>query len=181
MSRDLYILSILHLEFLRDNDLRGNEVMGNLNVVNETRELSKPSKLFNRSGKILIVDDDIDAALLVQSIFTNLGCTTICSLTSAEAKKSIFSLNADIIILDWMLDHNIEASSLINQCSSTFKKFDHGQSRWKPKIVTYSSLDVSQISVLENPFFEHLDHWQKPLKHYDLLSRILSLLNTTGY
>ncbi|MGE0764734.1 MAG: response regulator [Bdellovibrionales bacterium] len=142
-----------------------------------------PPKEFNRSANVLIIDDDVDSALLVESVFAHLGCQTTCSLSSDEARRRLNSLKADFIILDWCLDHQIEASQIISQCTQTFGKFDkkigHGPRR-KPKIITYSSLNEKEIEPLQSPYFQHIDHWQKPISHRELLSRVLHLLQKTG-
>jgi len=122
------------------------------------------------------VDDDIDSALLVESVFAHLGCRTACSLTSVEARKKICSWKADVIILDWVLGPT-DAKGVVNQCIKVIDKFGvNGVRGHKPKIITYSSLALSEIDALENPYFEHLDHWKKPISQRELLTRSLALL-----
>ncbi|MEZ0392129.1 MAG: response regulator [Pseudobdellovibrionaceae bacterium] len=132
---------------------------------------------------ILIIDDDVDSALMVESVFSHLGCETTCSLGCKEAREKICSLQADLIIMDWMLDGQTEASSVVRQCAETFAKFGRGlgHGSWpKAKIITFSSLAASEIESLRNPYFEHLDHWQKPITQRELLHRVLVLLGKMG-
>lgn len=138
-----------------------------------------PPKALN----ILIIDDDVDTALQVQSIFAHLGCETICTLDWNEARKKICSLKPDIIILDWMLDNHIDGGDIVRQCNRTFEKFA-GERRTRAlhpsKIITYSSLLESEIDLPSTPYFDHLDHWQKPIQQRDLLLRALRLLKSLG-
>jgi CheY-like chemotaxis protein len=132
---------------------------------------------------ILIIDDDIDSALRVQTVFTHLGCQTTCALNWHEAAKKICALKPDIIILDWMLDHQIDAGDVVKHCTKMFQKFDgerRNRAMRRPKIITYSSLGASEIELPDTPYFDHLDHWQKPVRQRDLLSRVLGLLGKIG-
>ncbi|MBX3021589.1 MAG: response regulator [Bdellovibrionales bacterium] len=135
-------------------------------------------KRANRPTSVLIVDDDVDSALQMGSVFSHLGCDITCSLGWLEAKKKMCSLKTDIIILDWKLDRHIDASDIVDQCSRTFRKFGEGSRRqWpRPKIITYSGLHESEIRRLENPYFQHLAHWRKPIGQRELLARVLQLL-----
>lgn len=129
----------------------------------------------NRSlANILIIDDDADSVLLVQSVFAQLGCQTICSLNLSEAKKELLSQKADAIILDWFLDPRLNAGNIVDQCTRTLGKFEGA--RKPPKVVTCSSLEESEIILPESPFFEYLGHWQKPMTRSCILTKALNLL-----
>jgi len=129
------------------------------------------------AAQVLIVDDDVDSANLVESIFSRLGCETTCIFSSLDAKEQICAVKADIIILDWMLDHRLEAGRLVNQCARLFDKLgDHGERGSKPKIITYSSLNQIDMDLPENPFFEYFDNWKKPLDQRELLAKAKNLL-----
>jgi CheY-like chemotaxis protein len=133
-----------------------------------------------RAPHVLIIDDDVDSALAAEAVFAQLGCPTVCSLSYSDGKKEICALNADIIVLDWSLDHEMDARKVVQQCSQIFAKFyKPGELPLghKPKIITYSTLSSSEIKQLDNSFFEHIDHWQKPISQRELLTRSLSLLN----
>jgi CheY-like chemotaxis protein len=132
---------------------------------------------YKKPMNVLIVDDDPDAASLVVSIFKQLGCETTYSLTSDEAQKKICAGEADIIILDWLLDEGASAHTVTDNCTDLFSKFGLQLTYdERPKIVTYSSLESSKINLLTNPYFLHLEHWQKPISQQDLLSRASELL-----
>jgi CheY-like chemotaxis protein len=120
------------------------------------------------------VDDDVDSVLLVGNIFSHLGCETVYSLNAIEARKQICAGQSDIIILDWCLDRQIEAASVIDQCSRIFAKY--GETGHRPRVVTYSSLMASEIELTANPYFEYFGHWQKPIGRDELLVQALSLL-----
>ncbi len=143
-------------------------------------ELLRPERSTRRAANVLIVDDDVDSALLVKSIFNHLGCETVCTLDSIEARKRILSMKADIIILDWVLDRATDAKSMLKLCSRSLQKFGGGRKGHRPKIVTYSSLEASEIEALQSDFFDHLEHWKKPIGQRELLSRSLALLEKLG-
>jgi CheY-like chemotaxis protein len=145
-------------------------------------KMSKKIREQIQPAQILIVDDDADSALLFESIFAQLGCPTICSLTSLDAKKEICSLKADVIILDWLLDSGTDARSITEQCVHALEKLGvRLDGRRKAKIITCSSFSANEIDqLIQSPYFEHLDHWQKPITHSDLLKRSLNLLDKIG-
>ncbi|MBS1969991.1 MAG: hypothetical protein JSU04_06765 [Bdellovibrionales bacterium] len=133
--------------------------------------------------QVLIVDDDVDSALKVETIFHHLGCQTTCALNWSEALKKMCATKPDIIIMDWLLDHEVNAAQVIKHCSKTFAKFNSQASSMKyrtqnrPQVITYSSLTDAEINVPQTPYFDHLDHWQKPIPQRELLIRALGLLN----
>ncbi|MCB0415235.1 MAG: response regulator [Bdellovibrionales bacterium] len=132
-------------------------------------------------AKVLIVDDDIDSALLVSSIFNNLGCYTDYALNYIEAKSKINDNDLDIIILDWCLDSDIEADQLLYNCLKFQKRFASGLEETKhPLVVTYSSLPASNIHWIHNPRFEYKGHWDKSLTHEELVQNGLDLLDYAG-
>jgi len=131
--------------------------------------------------KILIVDDDVDSALLVDSVFSRLGCSTTCSLNSLDARHKICTHRNDIIILDWVLDRHMDGGQIVEDCKKLFDKFgDTGFMQSRPKVITYSSLDESEIGWKRNPYFDHLAHWKKPIRQREMLSRALHLLLQVG-
>ncbi len=130
-----------------------------------------------KSPRILIVDDDTDSALLVESVFAHLGCPTLCAHTAIDAEKDICTLKADLIILDWRIDDQTDARSITEHCEKILAKYGaHRNGRKKMQIVTYSSLGAEEISYLRSEHFEHVDHWQKPIDPADLLKRSLGVL-----
>lgn len=132
-----------------------------------------------RNTHVLIIDDDVDAALLVASIFWQLGCHTTFALDIHEAQRRIIDGKADIIILDWVLSERSMADQVLNRSIKTINKFlplRQRLSQHRAKIISYSSLESSQIRLPESQFFEHLDHWQKPMGHRDLVRRAQDLL-----
>ncbi len=126
---------------------------------------------------VLIVDDDADSAALIASIFDHLGCRTVCTLTPTDAEKNICARNVDLIILDWILDEHTDAKAVMDKCSAIFSKFGIRMSNeTKPKVITYSGLKASEVELLTSPYFNHVDHWQKPISYINLLKRTLKVL-----
>jgi CheY-like chemotaxis protein len=130
--------------------------------------------------QVLIIDDDIDSALKIETVFLHLGCQTTCALNWNEARQKMCATKPDIIIMDWLLDHHVDAAQVIKHCSKTFAKFS-GHSKYRtehrPQIVTFSSLKDTEIHVPKTPYFDHFAHWQKPIQQREILVRALGLLN----
>lgn len=132
-----------------------------------------------RPMHVLIVDDDVDAALFVASIFRQFDCGTTFALNVEDAKRRIVAGKADVIILDWQLSEKICADEVLTQSIRVIEKFSvlrNQLRRSKPKIISYSSSDEVDIHLPNSQYFEHLDHWKKPMNHRDLIQRSLKLL-----
>lgn len=133
---------------------------------------------------ILIVDDDVDSAVAVESIFRQFGCNVVFALDPLEAGRKMSKRKSDIIILDWMLDPIVSADEVVAEAIRHIRKFDSYTDQGnaiRPKIITYSSLDGLEINLPESPFYHHLDHWQKPLRPSELAQKTVNLLNSLGY
>lgn len=133
-----------------------------------------------RPANVLIVDDDVDSALQVGSIFTQLGCHTVLTPGWVDAKKRICSLKADLIVLDWILGRDVDGGLIVRECTRLLSKVrptSHEALWQKPKIITYSSLPQRAIHIQQNPFFDHVAHWKKPLTQRSLLKEALTLLD----
>jgi CheY-like chemotaxis protein len=132
-----------------------------------------------RNTNVLIIDDDVDAALLVASIFWQFGCNTAFALDTHEAQRRIIDGKADIIILDWLLGERAQADQVLAQSIKTINKYTNLRTRLshnRAKIISYSTLKDSAILLPKSQFFEHMDHWQKPMGHNDLIHRTQNLL-----
>ena len=129
--------------------------------------------------QVLIVDDDVDAAVLVDSIFHECGCNTVHALDGQEAQRLISAGKIDLIILDWHLGENLTADQVIARTSVFIHKFDSLENKFKnhkPKIISYSSEPSTVIRLPESQYFEHIGHWQKPMKRPELIHRAITLL-----
>lgn len=137
-----------------------------------------------RVPHVLIVDDDVDCALAVEKIFRELGAEVTFATDPNEARRKISSGKADIIILDWLLNQTTSADEVVEQAVRMLQRFSAEDPRPhadKPKIVTYSGLAGTEINLPESPYYQHMDHWQKPLRHTDLVGRGAELLAACGY
>lgn len=138
------------------------------------------TRFWRRPANVLIVDDDVDSVLLVERVFSQLGCETSYSFSSAEARQKICARKSDLIILDWCMDRQSDARAILDQCAKTFSRFDNGAAR-KLRVITYSNLTASEIELTATPYFEYLDHWQKPIAPQELLTKILPVLNAVEH
>ncbi|MCM2281779.1 MAG: response regulator [Bdellovibrionaceae bacterium] len=129
-----------------------------------------------RRYKILIVDDDIDAATLASRAFRRLGCYTEMATSAADAVNALKKHDADIVILDWDLGDDTFGSDVITKAVNSYMS-DHsyGDPRVS-KVITYSSTQRQDIWLPQSPHFHHTDHWLKPVGPADLEVRTKHLL-----
>lgn len=133
---------------------------------------------------VLIVDDDIDSAILMDSLFRSFGCHTACTLEFNEAPRKISSGKADIIILDWMLGERMMADKVLNETIYIIEKYKSLRSqfcRQRTKLISFSSLAAEELHIPDNLYFEHFDHWRKPMDRTELIRRANTLLETVRF
>jgi len=131
-----------------------------------------------RVPNILIVDDDVDSALNMDSMFRPLGCNVEIALDPNEAQRKISSGKADVIVLDWLLDTRTSADQVVARAIHLLEKF--GTPHHLARIITFSSLNASEVKLPFSPYYVHADHWQKPLRRPELTRKTQSLLSTLG-
>ena len=137
-----------------------------------------------RKPTVLIVEDDADIAEVTAATFRKLGCNAIISDGQNDAFHTLSYQDVDFVVLDWMLGEDLSADKLLKRSAEiigTFKDLRLGFKRQPAKIITYSILDRSEIRLPENEYFEHLDHWQKPVKPGELAARADEILSANGY
>jgi CheY-like chemotaxis protein len=131
--------------------------------------------------KVLIVDDDVDLALAMQAALRQFGCQTEVATTHEDLHHKISFGDMDLILLDWMLDDHTTADNVVEKSVrliNTFSDLRHRFSESRPRVVTYSALDAKDIVMPQSSkeYFEHLDHWQKPLPFIEVLERAGGLI-----
>lgn len=135
--------------------------------------------------KVLIIDDDVDLALAMQTAFGQLGCEAVIETRHEGLHRKIISSNADLIFMDWKLNNHVTAGEVMERASRVITAFSDLRQKFsehKPKVVTYSVLGRDEIHLPaegEN-FFDHTDHWQKPMPFAEVISRGSSLLNVSA-
>lgn len=148
------------------------------------RPILYPEMQHRKVINVLIVDDDVDSALAIDTIFKRFGCNTTFAFDCNEARKKISSGKADVIVLDWLLDHEIKADQIVRQSVRFIEKFDGLKRRLHrkpPKVITYSSLKNSNISFPKNDYFVHHDHWQKPIMYSDVTKKTFNLIESMSF
>lgn len=134
----------------------------------------------NRLLTALVVDDDVDTAVAVESVFRQLGCQTDMVTNPDTLHQKIASHQTDFIILDWQLSEKLHANQVVARAArliDTFSDLRHGFSISRPKVITYSVLDPSEIQFPSTGYFEHIDHWQKPISYAELTTRISEIVD----
>lgn len=133
---------------------------------------------------VLIVEDDMDVATATESIFKQLGCKTILSDGHDGASHKMSFQDVDFIVLDWILGDNLSADELVKKSTRIIDAFKDLRARFQhqhAKVITYSALDKSKVRLPDNEYFDHLDHWQKPVNYSELARRASDMLTANGY
>jgi len=133
---------------------------------------------------VLIVEDDSDIATVTSLVFKKLGCRTLVSDGLDDISQKIKGQPVDLIVLDWLLKNNLHADQWVKAAVRIVDRFNDLKSRFTaqhPKIVTYSVLNRSEVELPSNQYFDHFDHWQKPVKYSDLEVRASALLTASGF
>lgn len=133
---------------------------------------------------VMIVDDDVDTALATERIFQQLGCETQVVTDPYVMSRKISFGEADFIILDWKLDRDTEGSDVIKRATRMIDSFNDLRAqfgRHQAKVITHSVLSGADIQMPESRYFQHMDHWQKPLRYDQLVQRGGAVLNACGF
>lgn len=126
---------------------------------------------------ILVIDDDVEATLIINHTFRHCDCTIDFAFTAEQGVRKINQEWYDLILLDWNLGQttggDLLKSVLENQTlAQKFRRYAiHGAQR----IITYSATEVEKLALPESSYFVHFDHWQKPLD-YKTISTQVSLV-----
>lgn len=151
-------------------------------IVQADRNLMEAGKV--QAPTVLIVEDDPDVALATESIFKQLGCKTILSDGHDGASHKMSFQDVDFIVLDWMLGDNLSGDQLVKKSTRIIDAYKDLRSKFHnqhAKVITYSALDRSKVHLPESEYFDHLDHWQKPVNYTELTKRASDLLVANGY
>lgn len=141
-------------------------------------------KFRRRIANVLIIDDDVDWAIAVEATFRQFGCNVEFALDAQEAQRKVSAGKADIIILDWMLDHQTSADQVVQASIRRMDRFPPSRDRDRlhiPKIITFSSKDESEIYLPDSRYYKHMAHWHKPLRYPELTRKAVKLMNQMGY
>jgi CheY-like chemotaxis protein len=133
---------------------------------------------------VLIVDDDIDAAAALETIFRQLGCLTNVITDPNEIHRHLSFNESDFIVLDWMLGDRLRGNQVIERAVRVIDSFADLREKFEhchPRVITHSVLDRSKIALPDNTYFAHLDHWQKPISYNELTARSAELLEASGF
>ncbi len=187
VAREVLLKQIREWHIARDKD---EDYFGepNTDILQNLRKNENFRNLVTAKQKhvptVLIVEDDQDVALATESIFKQLGCKTILSDGHDGASHKMSFQDVDFIVLDWMLGDNLSADELVKKSTRIINAFKDLRSRFlhqHAKVITYSALDKSKVNLPDNEYFDHLDHWQKPVNFAELTRRASDLLVANGY
>ncbi|MEZ0392130.1 MAG: hypothetical protein ACAH59_07950 [Pseudobdellovibrionaceae bacterium] len=129
-----------------------------------------------RQKRVLIVDDDVDSALATQGAMELLGFATEIATRHEDLHRKIISSDLDLIVLDWKLNGDVTADAVVERAARLIGAFSDLRQKYhekRPQVITYSALQEKQIDfpLLGAEYFDHRDHWQKPMPYSEVIKR----------
>lgn len=148
------------------------------NVIRLTNRIK--SEAIGDRPVVMIVEDDIDSAQAVESVFKSFGCETIIATKFENAHRRMAFQKIDLIVLDWLLGEQMKGGQIVEKAAKLIENVKELKGRFAdhhPKIITFSSLEEKKVQWPENHYFDHYDHWQKPINYRELREKTLDFLN----
>lgn len=146
-------------------------------------ENAKESGLLH-SPNVLIIEDDPDVASATAKVFKQLGCNTEISDGHDGVSYKMCYENYDYIVLDWKLGEDLQGDAVVRKSVEMIDNFNDLRIYFKhkhPQIITYSVLNKPEITLPKNKYFNHVDHWHKPVNFSDLKFKAAQVLTAGGY
>jgi CheY-like chemotaxis protein len=112
--------------------------------------------------RVLIVDDDIDSALVTARAFTTAGWHTDIATTPAMALDYLSYSSPSLVVLDWVLTPVLNGGDLLENASITLSERERHNVVSPVPVVSLSSTPSYDISYSDSEYFKPLEYWQKP-------------------
>ncbi len=133
--------------------------------------------------RVLVVDDDEDLALAMYVAFEKLGWKADVAVKHEGLHRKIAAGESDFIILDWNLNSAVTADRVFEKAIRLIDAFSDLRERFsghRPRIITCSVLDKDEVVLPAEgmKYFEHLDHWQKPVPYSEMIERATEMMKT---
>jgi CheY-like chemotaxis protein len=135
----------------------------NLLRVKERIGFTKPSI------RVLIIDDDIDSAVVTASAFTTAGWQTDVATTPARALDYLSYGSPSLVILDWVLSPALNGGDLLQNAILALSTREKSRAEPVP-VVSLSSSPPQTINFDDSEYFKHMEYWQKPIQLNDMVS-----------
>ncbi|MBK7891444.1 MAG: hypothetical protein IPJ84_11525 [Bdellovibrionales bacterium] len=159
--------------------VESEQIVPNLdNVIRLTNRIK--SEAIGDRPVVMIVEDDIDSAQAVESVFKSFGCETIIATKFENAHRRMAFQKIDLIVLDWLLGEQMKGGQIVEKAAKLIENVKELKGRFAdhhPKIITFSSLEEKKVQWPENHYFDHYDHWQKPINYRQLREKTIDFLN----
>jgi CheY-like chemotaxis protein len=120
--------------------------------------------------KVLIIDDDIDSALVTARAFTSAGWQTDIATTPSMALDYLYYSSPSLVVLDWALTPILSGRELLQNASLTLSERDLRVIDGPVPVVSLSSSPPQAITYDESAFFKHTESWQKPFNLNEMVS-----------
>lgn len=133
--------------------------------------------------RVLIVDDDPEAAEIVNQVFRQFGCRSDVTTTVSEARRHLEMRNVDVIILDWRLGEHDRGDQILYETIRQMKKRQqetHDRQQKYPRVITYSGVPLDEIAIPHSTYFQHVDHWSKESLNYNQMTARTAELFAAG-
>lgn len=115
--------------------------------------------------QVLIVEDDIDVALLIEKAFVDAGCRTKRNDGLNSAHLEMAFGDYDIVVLDWSLGQTLTAREVVSRADRLINLFPDLRAKFaefQPIVLTESVLGAEKIDLPQCSYFAQFEHWKKP-------------------
>jgi len=121
--------------------------------------------------RVLIIDDDIDSALVTAQAFAEVGCRAQIATTPDRALDYLTYDPPGLVVLDWVLSPALNGHDLLQSAALTLAG-DSGKhhANGPLPVVSLSSTPPQSICYADSKYFRALEYWQKPFQLHELVS-----------
>ncbi len=175
-------------------DLKAQFELTNTNIKNElfmfdhqqeydyyTETLASPPTQLKKSNlRVLVIDDDPTAALILEKSLQSMGCNVDCLNDPVKAIDQLLLNDYDLLILDWCLPY-MSGHEFLKQIDSKLTIKNLGN--FNPKIiplVVCSSKNSDEINLPLVSNFLFCQYWNKQLPFSTVISSIETAINSAS-
>lgn len=130
----------------------------------ETRQRKADQTIGSTVGehpRVLIIDDDPEAIIMVEQGFRIAGFHTTCAISLEDASQKIADRPVDLIVLDWMLDRGTGNDAITNCIKEIATRYCPVK---RVPVLIHSGISENNIKLRESPIFVQVGYWQKPMR-----------------
>ncbi len=127
--------------------------------------------------RVLLVDDEVSLIRPLNMIFHELNCNTLLAFDGQAFVERALRDKFDLIILDWSMP-DLTGGEALNKIQALLSVKKHSQIKnFCIPVVIYSAMSLEKLSLPNCRNFQFVDHWKKPIKYRDLVTKTLRVMS----